>query len=87
MLDSLRALNAQIETSLKTQTQCGNWINEFGPTASLNDIAKKLSDVKAQVSVHTLFGLELTVHEYHFTKVVIKSIFGIPVSSLRIRFG
>ncbi len=71
MLDSLRALNSQIETILNTQTQCGNWIDEFVPTASLNDIAKKLSDAKAQVSVHTLFGLELTEHEYHFTKVVI----------------
>ncbi len=86
-MDSLRALNAQVETILNTQTQCGNWIDEFGPTASLNEIAKKLSDAKAQVSVHTLFELELTDHEYHFTKVVIKSIFGIPVSSLRIRFG
>ncbi len=73
MLDSLRALNAQIETILNTQTQCGHWIDEFGPTASLNDIAKKLSDARAQVSVHTLFGLELTDHEYHFTKVVIKA--------------
>ncbi len=56
-MDSLRALNPQIETILKTQTQCGNWIDEFGQTASLNDIAKKLYDAKAQVSVHTLFGL------------------------------